>query len=215
MPAQYVGPRTFSDGLAPDDADRTMRDGAKVVSSVHGTHLEAAIRKRVYTGVSATGGIALIAPAAGGGHPTLWNPSDSGRYASVIRLELGYISGANAPGCLEWGITINTGASIATGAVIPTFTQVAPVGVIGGGLDNKCKWSPTTNTFTAAPTYYRTIGFSLFTGLAATATTPFTLRADYDGDLVLAPGSALSLCAGVATTTALFQVAVTWEELDV
>ena len=35
------------------------------------------------------------------------------------------------------------------------------------------------------------------------------------GDFVLAPGNAVSLCSQAATTTALFQVTVTWEEIDV
>ena len=68
--------------------------------------------------------------------------------------------------------------------------------------------------FAAAPVFLRPTGLSLFTGVAATAVAPFTLRADYDGDLVIAPGTAISLCSQAATTTALFQVAVTWEELS-
>ena len=215
MPAQFVGLRNDQDGLTGNDADRTMRDGAKVVSLAHGKYLDTNIRARLYTGVSAVGGIALIAPATGGGHPTLWNPSDSMRYLSVVRLALSWVSGNNAPGAIEWAYTLNTGAAIATAAPIPTFTRVAPTGVLGGALDNKGVWSPTTNTFTAAPTFLRPTGLSLFTGVAATAVAPFALRADYDGDLVIAPGTALSLCTQAATTTALFQVAITWEELPV
>lgn len=215
MPAQFIGLRNDPDGLSSNDADRTTRDGVKLVAQAHGKYLESAIRGRIYTGVSASGGIALIVPANTGGHPTLWNPSDSGRYLSVCRLALSYVSGNNAPTAIEWAVTVNTGAQVATGAPIATFTRVAPVGVVGGVLDNKGVWSPTTNTFAAAPTFFRPTGLSLFTGVAATAVAPFVLRADYDGDLVLAPGTALSLCTQAATTTALFQVAVTWEELPV
>ena len=157
----------------------------------------------------------MIAPATGGGHPTLWNPADSGRNLSVVKLELWYVSGNNAPGALEWAHVLNTGSQVATGSPIATATLVAPVGVVGGATDNKGKWSPTTNTFTAAPAYLRPTGLSLFTGVAATAVAPFLLRADYDGDIVLAPGTAISLCNQTTTTTALFQVALTWEEIPV
>jgi hypothetical protein len=215
MPAQFVGLRNDPDGLTSNDGDRTTRDGAKVVAQAHGKYLDTNIRGRLYTGMSASGGIALIVPATTGGHPTLWNPSDSNRYLSVVRLALSYVSGNNAPTALEWAYTLNTGAAIATGAVIPTLTRVAPVGVLGGALDNKGVWSPTTNTFAAAPTFLRPTGIALFTGVASTAVAPFVLRADYDGDLVLAPGTAISLCSQAATTTALFQVAVTWEEIPV
>lgn len=215
MPAQFVGLRGDKDGLTPNDGDRTMWDGAKVVAQAHGKYLETALRNRLYTGVSASGGIALTVPATTGGHPTLWNPSDSKRYLSIVRLALSYVSGNNAPTALEWAYTLNTGAAVATGAPILTATRVAPVGILGGALDNKGVWAPTTNTFTAAPTFLRPTGVSLFTGVAATAVAPFVLRADYDGDFVLAPGTAVSLCSQAATTTALFQVAVTWEEIDI
>lgn len=215
MPPQFVGPRNDADGLTGNDADRTSRVGGKVVTQLHGKYLEQAIRQRLYTGVSASGGIALIVPATTGGHPTLWNPSDSGRYLSLVRLVLSWVSGNNAPGAVEWASTLNTGSAIATGAPILTGTRVAPVGVLGGANDNKGVWIPTTNTFTAAPVFLRPAGISLFTGIGTTAVAPFVLRAEYDGDFVLAPGTAVSLCFQAATTTALFQVGVTWEEIPV
>jgi hypothetical protein len=213
MPKQFIGLRNDPAGLSQNDALRVMGDGAAVVAQAHGKYLESMIRNRLFTGASAAAGIALIAPAAGGGHPTLWNPSDSGRYLSIVRLDLSYVSGNNAPGALEWAITQPTGPSVGTGQPILTMTRVDPVGLIGGPRDNKGVWSPTTNTFTAAPTFLRPVGLSLFTGVAATAVAPFALFKEYDGDLVLAPGAALSLCSQMATTTALFQVALAWEEL--
>lgn len=168
----------------------------------------------IYTGVSASGGIALIVPATTGGHPTLWNPANSGVNVRIRLLELSYVSGNNAPTAIEWAYTLNAGSTHGTGAPIATATLVAPVGVLGSGADNKAKWSPTTNTFTAAPVFLRPTGLSLFTGVATTAVAPFTLRASYlDDEFVIGPSSAVSLCTQAATTTALFQVAVTWEEI--
>jgi len=184
------------------------------VTELHGKYYKQASLNRIYTGSSASTGIAIIVPGTGGGHPTLWNPSDSARNVSIVRLELGYVSGNNAPTTFEWAVTLSTGAAVATAAPILTATFVNPTGIVGGSLDNKARWSPTTNTFTAAPTFYRSTGLSLFTGVAATAVAPFTLTAVYDGDLVLAPGTAISLCTQAATTTALFQVSLTWEEAN-
>lgn len=216
MPAQMVGiAGPFGDGLNGRDADRTGSDGAKVVTGLHGTYYEQNARGRVYTGVSASGGIALIVPATGGGHPTLWNPADSGRNLSIVRLELSWVSGNNAPGAVEWAYVLATGSSVATGSPIATATTVSPVGMVGGLVDNKGRWSPTTNTFTAAPVFLRPAGISLFTGIGTTAVAPFVLRADYDGDFVIAPSNAVCLCFQTTTTTALFQVAVTWEEIAI
>jgi hypothetical protein len=213
--AQFIGERNESDGLASFDAVRVGRDGAQVVTGLHGKYYEANSRGRLYTGVSASGGIALIVPANTGGHPTLWNPQGSDVNVSIVRLELSWVSGNNAPGAVEWAYTLNAGSTPATGAAIATATLVAPIGVLGGTVNNKAKWSPTTNTFAAAPTFLRPAGISLFTGVAATAVAPFVLRADYDGDFVIAPGTAVSLCYQTTTTTAVFQVAVTWEEISI
>lgn len=184
-------------------------------TELHGKYAFANKKARIYTGSSASTGIAIIAPATGGGHPTLFNPSSSTRYVSLVRLELGYVSGNNAPTCIEWASTLAAGSQAATGAAILTATAANPVGILGATLDNKAIWSPTTNTFTAAPVFFRSAGLSLFTGVAATAVAPFVLRADYDGDFLLAPGTAISLCTQAATTTAVFQVSVTWEEIDI
>lgn len=168
-----------------------------------------------YTGVSASAGIALIVPATTGGHPTLWNPQGSGINVAVRRLELSYVSGNNAPGAIEWAAVTNAGSTHGTGAPIATATIVAALTTLGSGSSAKAKWSPTTNTFTAAPVYLRPSGISLFTGVAATAVAPFVLRAEYDDDeFVLGPSTAICLCTQAATTTALFQVAITWEEIS-
>lgn len=167
-----------------------------------------------FTGVSASAGIALIVPATTGGHPTLWNPEGSGVNVHVRALDLSYVSGNNAPTAIEWAAVTNAGSSIGTGAPIVTATLVAPTGVLGEGADNEARWSPTTNTFGAAPSFLRPTGISLFTGVAATAVAPFVSQVKYDqGDFVIAPGNAVCLCTQAATTTALFQVAVSWEEV--
>lgn len=192
------------------------REKALMVDTMHGRYAQAVARGNVYIGASASGGIALIVPAATGGHPTLFNPKGSGVLLSVIKLTLGYVSGNNAPTCIEWALSNNCGAQPATGASgqLLTATKVAPVNARIGAPDNsKGYWSPTTNTFTAAPTFFATSGVSLFTGVAATAVAPFSLEANYDGALMVEPGNAISLCTQAATTTALFQVTVWWEEI--
>jgi hypothetical protein len=169
-----------------------------------------------YTGVSASTGIALIVPATTGGHPTLWNPSGSGVRLHVRKLALSYVSGNNAPTAIEWASVSPAGSTHGTGSPIATATIVAPTGIYGSGASNLAKWSPTTNTFTAAPAYLRPTGLSLFTGVAATAVAPFALSVAYDEDeFVIAPDAAICLCTQAATTTALFQVAVTWVEVAV
>lgn len=176
----------------------------------------AAKESRSFYGLSADAGIAIIAPAAGGGHPTLINWASSGVNVYLRTLRLGYKSGNNAPGNFIWAITENVGDAAATGSPIATATVVAKKPALRGSGSTgsaKVQWSPTTNTFTAAPTADAATGLSLFTGVAATATTPFQL-ADLQPDILITPGTALSLCYNAATTTALFDVRFDWEEIS-
>lgn len=192
--------------------------GAVPVQQIHGKYYEAARKGRLFVATSATGGIAIIAAATAGGHPTLFNPSPSGRNISVVSLSLGYVSGNNAPGSLAWNYVKDAGAGAQTGVSSPilTATKVAvESALLGGPVDSKAVWSPTTNTFTAAPTFGRPIKLSLFTGVAATATIPYAWGEDYDGALNIAPGNAICLVTQQATTTSLFRVTVVFEEIDV
>ena len=190
--------------LTPDGI--LYSDGSKYVRGKAG---------RLFVATSATGGIALIVSATTGGHPTLFNPLGSGRILNVLKLSLAYVSGNNAPGSLAWNVTEGAGAQAATAAAIKTATKVDVVSARAGGLvDSKAIWSPTTNTFTAAPTFYRPTDLSLFTGVAATAVAPFKMSEEYDGDLQVAPGTAISLVSVQSTTTSLFRVGILFEEID-
>lgn len=190
-------------------------EAQQLVDELHGKMYAVAKKGRLFLAASATGGIALIVSATTGGHPTLWNPTGSGRILSIRKLVLAYVSGNNAPGSIAWNITKRAGAAVGTGAPIPTATRVDVENALGGGaVDSKAIWSPTTNTFTTAPPFYRPTGLSLFTGVAATAVAPFVLEEDYDGDLLIDEDTALSLVTVQATTTSLLRVGVIFEEID-
>ncbi len=210
--ALAIGPQTKGDGTY--GSLRGGKQGQLITSHLHGKFYEQCSRGNVYQGRSASGGIAIIVPATGGGHPTLWNPLGSGVNLSLISLRLSYVSGTHAPGAFEWAYTANAGAAAATGSPIATATLVASTNMlVGSGNVGAGLWSPTTNTFTAAPVFFAPIGVGLHTGAAATAIGPTRIVENYDGEFVLAPGSAMSLCYQTTTTTALFQVGLIWEEI--
>lgn len=216
MPMQsqtQVGEIVANDGATP--IIRSGRLGDQIVSELHGKYYEQNMRGRVFKGLSASGGIALLVPATTGGHPMLWNPTGSGVNVSVIRLALSYVSGNNAPTAIEWASVANAGAQAATASPIATATLVAPSkGVVGGTGSPKALWSPTTNTFTTtAPVFLEPTGFALDTMVATSTNAPFPFIVDYDGMLVVAPNNAICLCAQATTTTAVFQVMCVWEEI--
>ena len=205
-----VGPNVIAtDGFQANMGLRATRDGSMAFQETHGKYAEAASRGQVFHAVVGTAGIALIVSATTGGHPTLWNPSGNVVNGEILSLELGWISGATAPTAIYWMLTANAGSQIGTAAPIVTFTQVAVVNALtNGAADAQLRFAPATNTFAAAPAFWKGTGIGLGTG--APTVVPSNITFDYDGKIILAPGNALSLCSQAATTTALYAVDITY-----
>jgi hypothetical protein len=173
--------------------------GEAVVSMANGKYVEAWRSGQAF--LYTTPAQALLVAATTGGHPTLWNPLGSGKVAYVGSMAISWLSGTNTAGSILAAVTSNTGGAIGTAAPIVTFTQVAQIG--NPGFGSAMRWSPTTNTFTAAPTVVANTGFNL----AATQPTGI-LQQDFDGAIAIYPGQALSLVYSVATSTALLYATI-------
>ncbi len=147
---------------------------------------------------------ALLLPEATGNIPTVINPPNSGVDFVPLQIRATFVSGTCVIGGVLIARTLNATAA-ATGAAIPTATLVAPVNAYIGGNAAKgssCLWAPNINTFTAIPTVLAASSISFG---AAEPTASGGPRIDnLDGSLVFGPGTAMSLCYSVTTTTALF-----------
>ena len=119
-------------------------------------------------------------------------------------LRISFISGTTVIGAVILAETLN--AVVGTGATIPTATIVAAKPALrGSGAAPRCQWSPTTNTFTVAPTSVCATGINLG---AAAPTGTGTYECKFDGSIAFYPGTACSVCYTVTTSTALFQISL-------
>ena len=202
-----VGPSILNDGLQPNFGIRAARDSSLVVQESHGKWTEQVSRGNVFHATTLTAGVAIIVAATSGNHPTLWNPTTAGFGAEFISMHIGRVSGTDAPGAWYWASTFPAGAAIATGGPIATFTRVAVVnGLVGGAADAVMNWAPAINTYTAAPVFWAPVGITMFTGTVAAVIAEIELDLEFDGQIVLGPNAALSVCTQVATSTALYAV---------
>lgn len=205
-----VGPAKFGDGA--DAKVRLGNFGEAITNSVFGNH---------YDHVARGGGFiyhiasqALLLSATTGGHPTVINPLGSGVNFVPLGLSVSWTSGTTVIGSVLIAATKKV-AAIATGAGSPilTATQVAPENaLIGCGAVGKTLWSPTTNTFTAAPTVIMAAGINL---APADPVSGFQAFVKFDGCPVFAPGSAMSITYSVTTTTALLHTTIFGVEVPV
>lgn len=189
------------------DSRRNLRSAIEV-----GQYYEQAARGNIY--IYHIASQALLLSATTGGHPTVINPLGSGVNFVPLSVRASWTSGATVIGSVLIAATKKVSA-VATGAGSPilTATQVAPENaLIGAGGVPKTLWSPTTNTFTAAPTVVAAAGINLAT---VDPVSGFVAETKFDGSLVFAPGSAMSLTYSVTTTTALLHWTIIGLEVPV
>lgn len=158
---------------------------------------------------------ALLLSATTGGHPTIINPIGSGVIFVPCFLNVSFISGTTVIGAVVLATTLNVGGGAATAAPIATATLVAKKSAAFGGpgsVTGGCLWSPTTNTFTAAPVVDIATGINLG---AAAPTGSGSYAFGGNGLPAYYPGTAMSVCYTVTTSTALFAITVVGLEIPI
>lgn len=197
-----VGPKRASD----DDEiiGRAGNQGELITGEMSGKHFEQCLRGRVFNYTIT--GQALLVAATTGGHPTLINPKGSGYVFVPLSLTVSFVSGTTVIGSVVIGTTTNvSGVSTGAGSPILTATLATPVNAYrGGGYATSMLWSPTTNTFTAAPTIDEATCINL--GAADPTNSGGPHKHYFDGMTIYPPGSAMSVCYSVTTSTALYTV---------
>ena len=196
-----TGPQTA--GMGDFRAMSGGRWGQGVVSQWWGKYAELALNGYVFV---ATGAAAAAVPIATTltNSPTLWNPADSNKLVVPLRVNLSL--GAVGTPILQ-GFTIsylkNTGSTVATGLPHATFTNVAPVNIfLGKGTTATTKFAGATVTFTTQPARLMDLGFGHhLEGAAASGQLYSGFGYDFDGTLLMPPGTSISLGSTIATST--------------
>ena len=197
---------SFSDG---DDAKVLLgKTGEQMVAQQHESIYSLTYRLKVFHGYSTTSATIPIKTSTA---PTflLWNPTSSGINIIPIEYVIGYESGTNVEGNIQFGVLSGLQSNITTGGPISAFTA-GPVlnGNIGGGDIYKAKFG-VASTIVAATRFYP-IGLSLMQ-MAATNSAPISLMYQFMGKLILSPGTAIFSCASAATV-AKYHERITWYE---
>lgn len=190
-------------GVGQPTPVRLSKFGETVTHEASGQYFEQALNGQSYIYMIASQ--ALLLSATTGGVPTVWNPSGSGVIFIPTKLTVTYISGTLVVGGVVIATTLNAGSAIGTAAPIVTFTQVTPKPTIRGtGFGSRCLFAPTTNTFTAAPV----VEYATQISYNTTALAMPQMTHDFNGTLAYYPGTAMSVCYTVTTSTALFALSI-------
>jgi hypothetical protein len=206
------GPSVLSDGVLA--AIRLGRAGEQIVTEVHGKYYETNYRGNLFHAVMAAG-VIFPAPASLTNNPmSLYNPIGSGKNLVLVSFDMIFtvIPGTPLTGLYGLYVNSNPSAAATTGALI-----TAQPGLIGGGQAPVAKPFGTSGV-PLAPTLLWPFATKV-TGEVATVN-PITgvpsLHIDFDGQIILTPGTTITPQQTVAdTTNATVICRFAWEEVPI
>lgn len=207
-----TGPQVLQDGTPA--AVRQSKAGEVIVSELHGKFYEQAYRGNLFWGTM-TAGVIFPAPAATAANVmTLANPAGSGKNLSLVSFDMVITTIPGTPLTGLYGLYVN---NVPQAAAVTGTAVTAQAALVGGGAASVAK-PLSTSTVPIAPNLLIPFGAKV-TGEVATVN-PITgvpsFHIDFDGKVVLAPGTAITPQQTVAdTTNATVLCAFSWEEIPV
>lgn len=207
-----VGPQTVSDGAVA--RPRLGKTAEQIVTELHGKYYESSYRGNVFW-ATMSAGVIFPAPAATANNPiTLYNPAGSGKNLVLISFDMVLTVIPGTPLTGLYGLYVNSNPI----AAAVTGTALAAQSALIGGTAAAVARPLTTSTVPVAPTLLLPFGNKV-TGEVA-AVVPITglpaYHIDFDGKVILAPGTAITPQQTVAdTTNATVLCAFCWEEIPV
>ncbi|HXK36986.1 MAG TPA: hypothetical protein VJ553_05395 [Candidatus Paceibacterota bacterium] len=177
--------------------------GNQLVSDLYGKFGEMCRRGYVFAAVGAAAAAIPIGTTLTNA-PVIWNVASSGKLVIPLRiiLSLGAIGTPILNGFAVYFLK-NTGDSVGTGLPIVTFTEIAPVNTfIGRGVTARTKFAGAVATYTTQPAKLMDLGFGHhLEGAAASGQLYSMFYHDFDGAVMMPPGTSLTLGSTIATST--------------
>ena len=206
-------------GLAPDtvvqnvnlnqtsDGTPTMlaagRHEDQYVSRVHGARYAKASRGNLFWGSSGVAGASLIAPGQTTGSFILFNPVGSGILMEVEKFR---VSGASTETDVIAGLALEAGVQTPTGTLTGATIVSA---LLGGSLTaGNAKGKVFKAATIAAMTFIGGLGLTI----QATAEPMPNGEIDFDGTLVLSPGTAINFVSTITQGANILVCDVLWSE---
>ena len=214
-----VGAPSTSYGVGALPNLRAGQQADLIVSQLHGKNYETNYRLNLFSfftnGITQTAGMTTATAPSASPILGLYNPAGSGKNLSLVRMTQAYTSGTPT-GPLLWNIFANPQNISATpftsntnviGATVSTVSNNA-AGSVARIFNNQ-----TLTGQTSTGVAFRTAGGP--TSAATVAGQIQTFTEDFQGDLIVVPGSMIGLCTYASGTSAVFSIYLTWEELPV
>lgn len=185
------------------------RQGQQHVSDVHGKYFAAASRGKLFLGSTVIAGVALPVNAANVVSKfTLWNPLGSGVNCELVEFGTGIDSATTVVNGVVAGFQFGVGSTITAPGTLTALSTSICIGPGAGATPAATLYSAATlvNASVLGPLMPIFGGYGAVTD-AGIAPNPY----QFDGKVVLPPGSLVTFLTTVAAATAAFY-GLTWIE---
>lgn len=196
--------------------------GEVVIAELHGKYYTQSYRGNIFIASTVQAGLAIPLNTTTAPLVVLWNPTGSGKNIVPIRFTCGYVSGATVSAALGYNVLLGAGSG-SLNTIITAFAPTAVPGIgqglingnLGSGIKSVAQVSVSgTNTIVTTNAFYlRAAGIS-FGAPITSSTVSHNMVDNFDGEVILPPGTAMYPVAS-ANTVALFQQSLVWAEIPV
>ncbi len=187
--------------------------GDLLVSEVNGKYFTQCYRGNVYNYGTPLAGVTLTTTGSTVQTFGILNPAGSGKLIAPTKCRVGVTGATGTVTALAWCIKSGLGTGVAGTSPFATATYVTATNArsdITG--NNNVGRLVSTCTLDAAPTVWRYFGASWGAPVSTTVAVYPMLVDDFDGDMIVGPGTMLFLAASTAPGAAT-NISLTWAEV--
>ena len=204
---QVTNPATssYTDGLNPTQA--SGRQGEGLSADIHGKWYTAGYRGVTFIATTPITGVVVPISSTTSATFGLYNPSGSGKNVELIAYDLSFLTATEVVGALEFAVLTGVGGG---GAALPTgITAISALSNPIGGPG----YNPVVTAFSAATVVASTklIALGIAFGTVVEQAGPITAHLNFEGSIILAPGTLIHVTGNVAQTASALQQLI-WAE---
>ena len=200
---------SFNDGT--EQFQLGGKAGEAIMAELHGKWYTAGYRGRTYIGTTLVAGTVIPVSTATAATFGLYNPAGSGVNIELIDYDMALTGATAVVGTLELAVLTQVGQGlIALPTSITQLTPLAnPIGSNGAGSPQGICFSAAT---VVASAKLISLGYSF--GTTTEQAGPVPCHVEFDGKVILAPGTLIHVTGSAAQTTAALQQ-LRWAEFPV
>ena len=206
---RVLNPANMANGFGQDLPMGMGRSGEAYNVDIHGKWYTAGYNAATFLASTLIAGTVIPISSATAATFGIYNPIGSGKNLELISYDMSFLTATAVVGALEFTVLTSVGGSTA----LPTgITRLTPLANPIGGQSGVAVGVPFSVATVVASTVIIPLGIAF--GTTTEQAGPIESHLDFEGRIILAPGTLIHVTGNVAQTASALQM-LTWAEWPV